>query len=554
MLINKLIYKILINRGKALFNEFENNSKKAFEINESILMEILNDNKNTEYGDLHSFETINTIEDFKFNVPLNNYDNFKPYIDRMVKGESNILLNSSIEYFSHTSGTTGYQKLIPNSKKSRIKASKYMGLLTQFIVFNYLKYKWTYERGLMLTDMLSNKSDNGPTISSATSGGMRSIKALIPYIWTSPVEVMEIEDRETALYLHLLFALLDENLMYIGGTFISSILDLFRVLEKNYNSLLTDINNGLINNNLDIEYKTRVKLNKKLSTNLSRATILKKEFDKGFNNIVKRIWPKLAVIMTVTGDSFSIYNEKVRYYSGNIPIYSSVYGASESSIGINPYLNEIAYVLLPDAAFFEFIKEDDIFLANPKTYNLNELLINKNYEIVVTSFNGLYRYRLGDVVKIIGYYNKSPKLIFMYRKNQLLNMVSEKTTESQVKSSLKSFEKTLNLKIIDYCTSPNNKKSPGNYLFFLELADNTYNTSKLEDILDKELRIFNKAYDRFRSKNTLSKLQIILLKSGSFEILKDSLLESGASKNQLKIPRVITSGNLLKKLNELSNS
>lgn len=550
MKFNEFTYKLLINKGNKLFNEFNNNTKNALTVNFNTLMEILKDNERTKYGHIHNFESISTIEDFKAKVPLSDYEDFKDYIDRMAKGEKNLLLRDPIEFFSHTSGTTGYQKLIPNTKKSRINASKYMGLLTQFIVFNYLKYKWTYKKGLMLTDMLeTTRTSGGITISSATSGGMRGIKFLIPYIWTSPLEVMKIKDRESSLYLHLLFALQYKDLMYIGGTFISSILDLFRVLENNCDKLVYDIKTGTINKNLNISNEQKKLLQKKLKPNSERSNYLQKEFKKGFKNIAKRIWPNLNIIMTVTGGNFSIYDNKVKYYIDSIPIYSSAYGASESSIGINPYLNKISYVLLPDAAFFEFIKEKDIFLKNPKTYNLNELEINQNYEIVVTSFNGLYRYKLGDVIKVVDFYNKSPELIFLYRKNQLLNMVSEKTTEEQVKNALKSLENTLSLKIIDYCTNPNTSTTPGNYIFFIELNKDFSNKNKLEEILDLELCKSNKAYHRFREKNSLGRLQIILLKKGSFEKFKEILIKKGASKNQLKIPRVITSKELLSTLN-----
>ncbi|WP_055069827.1 GH3 auxin-responsive promoter family protein [Clostridium massiliamazoniense] len=546
MKFNKFAYKILIKKGHKLFNEFNDNTKNPLTVNFNTLIEILKDNKTTEYGHIHKFQDISTIEDFKMMVPLSDYTNFKDYIDRMANGEKNLLLSDPIEFFSHTSGTTGYQKLIPNTKKSRTNASKYMGLLTQFIVFDYLKYKWTYKKGLMLTDMLeTNKSSGGITISSATSGGMRGIKFLIPYIWTSPLEVMKVKDRESSLYLHLLFALEYKDLMYIGGTFISSILDLFRILESNYDKLIYDIKTGTINKNLNISNELKKAIMKKLKPNPERSNYLQKEFKKGFKNIAKRIWPNLNVIITVTGGNFSIYDNKVKYYIASIPIYSSAYGASESSIAINPYLNKVSYVLLPDAAFFEFIKENDIFLKNPKTYNLNELEINQNYEIVVTSFNGLYRYRLGDVIKVIDFYNKSPELIFLYRKNQLLNMVSEKMTEEQVKNALSSLENKLSLKIIDYCTSPNNSTTPGNYLFFIELNKDFPHKKKLEEMLDLELCNSNKAYHRFREKNALSRVQIILLEKGSFEKFKEFLIKKGASKNQLKIPRVITSKELL---------
>eukprot|EP00918_Siedleckia_nematoides_P023970 GHVU01051700.1.p1 GENE.GHVU01051700.1~~GHVU01051700.1.p1 ORF type:complete len:337 (+),score=37.43 GHVU01051700.1:273-1283(+) len=330
MIVNKIAYKIIVKKGNQILKEFEKNSENAMEVNEKLLLDILNENKNTVYGELFKFSDINNSKQFKEKIPLNNYSDFKSYIDEMSKGGKNILIKDSVEYFSHSSGTTGSQKLLINTKKSRKKASRYMGILTEAVVFNHLKYKWTYERGVMLTDMVAtSKTKGGTTVSSATSGGMRGIRPIIPYIWTTPPEVMDIKDKEDSMYLHLLFALRESELMYIGGTFISSVLDFFRILENRWSELVKDIEKGEIGENIRLDSNDRKILNKKLKPMKDRARFLEKEFKKGFKGIAKRIWPNLVTIMTVTGGPFAIYDDKVRYYTGNVAIYSSVYGASE---------------------------------------------------------------------------------------------------------------------------------------------------------------------------------------------------------------------------------
>ena len=151
----------------------------------------------------------------------------------MSNGKDNILVSDKIEYFCHTSGTTGKQKLIPVTKESRLRASKYMGIFLQKFAYNNLKDKWSSEKGLLISDMVTTTyTPSNIPICSATSGGMKGIKHLIPYIYTSPLEIMYIEDKSTSLYLHLLFALKEKKLMYIAGVFISNILDLLRELEK----------------------------------------------------------------------------------------------------------------------------------------------------------------------------------------------------------------------------------------------------------------------------------------------------------------------------------
>lgn len=473
---------------------------------------------------------------------MNEYSYYEEYIERMAKGEKNILTKDKIEYFGHTSGTSGKQKLIPSTKANRKVASKYMGVLTNKFCYNNFKNKWTYGKGLMLSDLvMTTYTEGGIPICSATSGGMNSIKFIIPYLYTSPLEVMYIKDKETAFYIHLLFALNEPNLMHISAVFISSILDLFRTLESRHEELVKDIRTGKIpqNRKLNIDEETRKSLNKLLESNPSRARKLENEFQKGFKGISTRIWPRLAYIATVTGSNFSIYDDKVRYYTDSVDIYSPAYAATEAMIGINPYSDKIRYVIIPDTAFYEFIcygcnKEDS-------THMLNELEIGKEYEIVITNHAGLYRYRIGDIIRVVGFYNNSPEVEFVCRKNQLLNMVAEKTNEEQLRVAIERTMETLGLNLVDYTASADNEVTPGRYNIYIEI-ENAINKDKieeLEDLLDIELKKSNLAYGRARNSKRLGKIKISILKKGTFNLAKKTLIDKGISKNQIKIPRVI---------------
>ena len=542
-LISKVLYTTMIWAGAAIENDFNKSTIDSRKINEKVLLKILKNNKNCKYGIKYNFEGINTIEEFKQIVPITNYLSYEKYIDEMLKGEKNILVSEDIVYFGHTSGTTGKQKLIPVTKSSRKSASKYMALLIQKFIYNNFKDQWSDGKGLLIADtVMTNYSEGGIPICSATSGGMESIKKIIPKIDTSPYEVMQIKDKYAALYLHLLFALKYKNLFYISGVFISNVLDLLRVLEEKGDSLVRDIRKGVIDRSINIDEATRKELNKYLKPDAGRADELELEFSKGYEGIWRRIWPKLTYIATVTGANFSIYDKMVDYYTGNIPIYSPAYSATEAMMGINPYVTKIRYVIIPDTVFYEFIPVEDSDKANPKTYLIDELKIGEKYEVVVTNLSGFYRYRIGDVVKVVDYYNNSPAVEFLYRKNQVLNMVSEKTTEDHLKSAIDEAMKKLNLTLVDYTTFEDNKVTPGRYVFYLELGENVseYTMKALEKALDLALQNANIAYGRFRKGNRLAALSIKVVKKGTFSKISSFLISKGISKNQIKIPRVVT--------------
>lgn len=542
-IISKVLYRTMISAGGLVEKKFNKYTLNSRYINEEVLFKILNKNSTSKYGEKYNFNSIKSVDEYKLNVPITDYLDYELYINEMLKGEKNILITDDVEFFGHTSGTTGKQKLVPVTKKSREVGSKYMALLIEKFAYNNLKNKWNYGRGLMLADtVMTTYSEGGVPICSATSGGMDAIKIILPKIYTSPYEVMKIKDKNAALYLHLLFALKDKNLTYISGVFISNVLDALRVLEDNAELLVRDIRRGSIDRNLNIDDETRKKLNKYLKPNAGRADEIELEFSKGFEGICRRIWPKLIYIASVTGANFSIYDDMVNYYTGSIPIYSPAYASTEAMIGINPYISKIRYVIIPDTAFYEFISVKESNKENPKTYCIDELKVGEKYEIVITIYAGFYRYRLGDVVKVVDYYNNSPEIEFLYRKNQALNMVSEKTTEEHLRASLSETVKEFNLSLVDYTTFEDNKITPGRYVFYLEFNEEIPKSKIkfIENTLDKELQKANLAYGRFRKNNRLACLSINVVKRNTFDIIKRYLISKGVSKSQIKIPRVIT--------------
>ena len=132
-------------------------------------------------------------------------------------------------------------------------------------------------------------------------------------------------------------------------------------------------------------------------------------------------------------------------------------------------------------------------------------------------------------------------------------MVAEKTNEEQLTSAIKKCMSSLNLNLVDFTTIPDNSITPGRYVFYCEFKEKieSKEINRLEKQLDKELRKSNLAYDRARNNKKLGNIKIVILKSGTFKIIKESLFKKGVSKNQVKIPRVVINNeNILRIINE----
>lgn len=548
-LVEKVFNSLMKFMALREYNRFLANTRQAKKISQRTLQDILRTNTNTAYGRKYDFLKISNPADYSKVLPLTIYEDYRQYIKEIVSGQPNILTKDPIIYFGLSSGTTGQQKMIPTTSRSRRLIAKQMSFLTQGVLLHTIPECKKSAKGLVLMNIITNQ----PTASkipsgAATSGGVQSIQKIIPLIWISPLEVYQIKEFPAANYLHLLFALQDKDLQFISAPFASSVYDLFAQLEKDWSFLVDDIERGKISQRINLQPEVRRRLEQKLKPNPQRARELAQTFSSEWKSIIQRIWPNFLYIASVSGGSFQIYGQKLHHYIDEIPIYSPVYGATEALIGIGIHPNNQSYVLLPNVAYHEFIPSAKIEEPQPRTLAIHQLKIGESYEVVITNYAGLYRYRLGDIVKVVDYYNQSPVLEFLYRQNQHLNLVGEKTSENAIYQSLQKSAKAWKREIVDFTTVADYNTSPAHYVFYIEVRGRLphFTVFQSQQILEKALYSANPAYKRNRQAGKLAPLALYFVKSGTFQVFKRLLLSRGASITQLKIPRVISDQKLIK--------
>ncbi|MBU3161072.1 GH3 auxin-responsive promoter family protein [Clostridium frigoris] len=531
------------------YKKFVKDTIKAGDINRGVLQEILQGNSKTVYGLLYEFEGIRTSVDYKRIVPLTSYPDYENYIEEIAAGLENVLTSDEVNYFGLSSGTTGKQKRIPTTAKTRKIINMSMMFLQHGSLSSALPAARTGGKGLLLMNMLqSGNTPVGIPSGSGTSGGMQSMKKMLHYFWTSPLEVLAIKDQQVANYLHLLFALKERNLAYITSPFPSSIVQLFGVLEKQWVEIIEDITKGTISSRLTLDVEVREQLEKQLKPEPIRAKDLERELSKGMKAIAQRVWPKISNISCVAGGSFGIYMDRLRYYIGDLPVFSAVYGATEALIGMATNVNDVSYVVTPRSAYFEFIPLKKSDNMNPKTFDLDELNVGEMYEVVITNYSGFYRYRMGDVVKVVDYSHQSPVIEFMYRKGQLLNLAAEKTSEQAVRYALGETTKASGVILEDYTVTLKIEDVVGHYLFYIEINELVISATKaleMKSTLEQCLGDANPRYRAGVNAKRINEVDIHFVQTGTFQILKQELLKRGASLNQVKIPRMIQDPSLI---------
>ena len=178
-------------------------------------------------------------------------------------------------------------------------------------------------------------------------------------------------------------------------------------------------------------------------------------------------WPDMKLIVTIGTASFAPYIEKLRQALGSgIATDQLTYACLEATIGAPLRENESEYMLLPDGGFYEFIPVDDDAPKEPVL--MDALEAGKEYEIILTNLSGFYRYRLGDVVRVTGYHNECPMLVFSYRKNQLISMYGEKMTETALRTAVEAVAEESGTTILEFSVYADASTDPGHYAVLME--------------------------------------------------------------------------------------
>lgn len=549
-ILTTLVNSALVGAGRLSTLRFDAQSRRAGDVNEEVLWSILKRQAGTAFGRRHDFGAIRTVKDFQRAVPLATYDDLRGDMERMARGEQNVLTADPVTAFALSSGTTGNQKLIPltsfTSRRNQALFSLMRGTLLRAV-----PGVRAADRGILLMSAtLTGQTEGGHPTGSLTALLMSSMVKGRWTPWFSPAEVFFVRKQADAHYLHLLFGLAEPGLGSLNAPFASGLLDLFQLLEARWPALLEDLERGTLNTDLTLPPELGQPIRARLWPHPERAHALRREFEQGFDGIARRLWPRLSHASAVTSGSFHIYAEKLARYLGEVPLYSSTYACSEAIVGVNLGLGKPVYALLPTTAFFEFIPAAELDAPHPSVRRIDELNEGERYEIVLTTFGGLYRYRLGDVIEVASHHHRTPVVEFIHRRGSLLNIAGEKTSEKAAHHSLVEALSKAGMELVDFSTMEDTEPTPKRYVFFVELhaQGQRVDVAQLAELLEEALRRANPFYVTLRAR--LGPLAFHVMQPGTFGEFRELLVRRGASSSQVKIPRVVTEGPLAEFLRE----
>lgn len=496
------------------------------ETQKSVLRRILRRNARTAFGRAHGFDEIDDWKDFQQKVPLASWEDLVPSIERMTRGEADVLVPGLPLRFEPTSGSTSASKLIPYTGDLR---GEFQAGLAPWI-FDLLLHAPHALRGKAYWSVSPASFDEQKTEGGIPVGFEDDTEYLAPWMQglvrraiAVPALVSRIPSIEDFRYVTLAFLLAAEDLSLVSvwnPTFLSLLL---APLKEWAPSLLDDLEAGHLSRPLPPPLHDR--LNRLLGKHPRRARELRKIFERP-ENLPERIWPRLSLISCWMDAAASGPAEALRELFPHVRLAPKGLLATEGMISF-PLLEQ-GSVLSLRSHFFEFLPEGGVALPAWK------LQKGERYEVVLTTGGGLYRYRMGDVVEVTGFYRKCPVLRFLGR-SRVSDFYGEKLNEAHVSDIVRAlFENFDNLeKPPDFALLAPAGTPPERYMLYFGGPQKPERLSALSAPLEQRLRE-NVHYAYCRDLGQLKEATVCWVGSDAYERYQRVFLERGVKAGDIK--------------------
>lgn len=528
----KLALKIA---GGKMLRALNKASKDVYKAQHKILMDVVNYSKDTVYGKEHNFDKIETIEDFQKQVPINSYENLRPYIKRHTKGEENVIVSEKPMLYATTSGTTREPKWIPITPKYYKECYNGLSKLWFHIMLKQNPHMFDGHDLTVVGKAVEGYTEDGTAYGSFSGHVYKNIPKIMRSIKIVPPEVYWIDDYYSKYYTLLRFTL-PENITAILTGNPSTLVELHNVVTKNIDALIEDIEKGTLRKDLDIKDEIREAIEPKLKADPERANELR-ELKKKYTILYpKHYWSNLAVITTwITANSGMYLQHTKGFYPEHTKIRDFAYIATEMRAGMIMDNDDTASTLMCHMGFFEFIKKEDIHEDNPKIYLANEVEEGQLYYLFITAPNGMFRYNINDIIRVDGFYNQFPKITFVQKGEGVTTLTGEKLYERQLMDALQEVENKEKMLTNFYIAFADFNTS--SYHLFVEFKEN-YDDDKYKKFctaVDKALREINVEYESKRGSNRIKPLNLHILESNAFQEYKNQMLSKGYRDGQFKL-------------------
>ncbi|PJZ43832.1 GH3 family domain-containing protein [Leptospira brenneri] len=409
---------------KNAFNDFLKNQNNVSSIQTQILKKILSLGEKSLIGKRYSMSPLWDIKNFQENIPISEYSDYKPYIESILNGEKSILTDSKIRRLGLSSGSSGALKYIPFTDQL---SQEFSHSISVWIYGLFSSHPEIMDGQFYFSVSPSGfpESENGKISIGFDKDGdyLKPIERIFAKtLLIVPEWLSKIPDTDFVMYVTCLRLLATENLSFVSIWNPSYFLSILERILKDKDKLIWDLENGTISEYENTRWKSYLSSLK--VKNFKRANKLKTYLYDSKPWL--KVWPNLKRFSLWT-DSFAEKPYlKLKTILPDVSFESKGVFATEGTITIPVYTNQVnpKHMLAYTSHFFEFMdSQGNVFLPS-------ELVEGSEYEVLLTTGGGFYRYRIGDRFQMISKIGEIPELKFLGRNDDVSDLVGEKINES----------------------------------------------------------------------------------------------------------------------------
>lgn len=511
---------------------------------EKTLRDILNISRDTVYGREHHFDIIlqatNAADLFHLYqqyVPVNDsFETLRPYVERHKHGEENVLFPGKPDMYATTSGTTSEPKWIPMTHKY---LKDVYGKMSHIWTWNFVKHRNRIFGGHIFPIVgkeVEGYAPDGTLFGSVSGVLVRDIPPIIKKHYVAPASVMSIGDYAARNYALMRLALQHRDVTLWATANPSTILELLRTVDEHAEELIEDIERGTLSQSFDIQTEIRDGLRPYMSPRPERAGELRQILREHGKLEPKHFWPLLQYLSTWKCGNTKIYMDKyMDAFDWNRTYYQELgYIATECRFGFAlDATNES--VLFPQFHYYEFVAEDELDSPHKHFLQIDELEQGKRYCAYVTTYSGLFRYNMNDLVEVGGKFRKTPTVHMVSKVNGIVSMTGEKLYEPQFIQAVHEAEKETGVKTKFFVGFADVKDS--RYHFYYEFTDERIGQEEADEftkVVDRHLQAINIEYESKRASFRLHDPQAHILLNNAYARFKAACLRDGFRDGQFK--------------------
>lgn len=526
-------------KNKKILDKAAKNCAKAEEVT---LRSILEYAKGSEWGKAHNFDEILSAKSadelfslYQKNVPPQDYEDLRPFIERHKNGEENILFPGKPMMYATTSGTTKEPKWIPITPAYYQNVFSKMSKLWLYTFIMHRPKTFWGKCVSIVGKSIEGYAPDGTVCGSVSGVTQRDCPEFIKGLYSAPSEVFAIKDY-TARYYSLMRTGIEQNVSLLITANPSTIIELQKNVDAYLDDYIDDIEHGTLSAKMNIEPENRAALEARYKPNPKRAAELKALKEKYGRILPKHYWPNLQLVTTWHCGNTSVYRDKYKDFFPEQTLDQEFgYFASECRAGLVMNGGDDT-VLFPHNHYFEFVEAESVESASPKFLQLHELQKGKRYVPYITTYGGLYRYNMNDLVECSGAYGTIPTIRFIQKINGIVSMTGEKLSERQFIDAVGETEKDTGEKLNFFVGFADIQESA--YHFYFEFQNKSLGQDFCDQFaaaIDKKLKAENVEYaakrDSFRVKEPAGHLLV----ENSFEKYKALMIKNGARDGQFKM-------------------